>query len=209
MPKTILITGANRGLGLGLLKLYLLLPDHTVIAAVRNPAHASSTALSSLPTAEKTSLITVKLDATVEEDASAAIRILQEKHDIQRLDVVIANAGVSYVWPKLKDVKIEDMKGHMAPNVYGVVSLYQATRGLLEKSVQPSFVLMGSQAGVLSNLPPVPNAAYGPSKAAAHWLIVRLHAEEEWLNAFVLDPGWVQTDLGQAGARGWGLRVRP
>lgn len=38
MPPTIvLITGANRGLGKGLLKRYLALPNHTVIAANRDP----------------------------------------------------------------------------------------------------------------------------------------------------------------------------
>lgn len=32
-----------------------------------------------------------------------------------------------------------------------------------------------------------------------------MNAEEDWLNAWVLIPGWVQTDLGNAGARGLGL----
>jgi NAD(P)-dependent dehydrogenase (short-subunit alcohol dehydrogenase family) len=149
MAKTVLITGANRGLGLGLLERYLLLPDHVVIAAVRDPTHSSSSALSSLPTAANTTLIIVKIDATVEADAFAAVTTLREEHNIQKLDVVIANAGVSYVWPKLTDVKIDDMKGHMAPNVYGVVSLYQATYPLLQKSDNPTFMLMGSGAGVV------------------------------------------------------------
>ena len=97
----------------------------------------------------------------------------------------------------------------MEPNVYGVVSLYQASRSLLEAAAkegnEPVFTLMGSVAGLLANPPPVPNAAYGPSKAAAQWLIVRLHAEEPWLNAFVMDPGFVQTDMGNAGSREMGL----
>lgn len=121
----------------------------------------------------------------------------------------------------------------MEPNVYGVVSLFQATRPLLEASAKaggkPAFVLMGSSAGLLAyvllllyrftsafaqltphrNQPPVTNAAYGPSKAAAQWLIPRLHAEEPWLNSFSMNPGWVQTDLGQAGAIGLGLDSAP
>ena len=32
-----------------------------------------------------------------------------------------------------------------------------------------------------------------------------MHAEDPWLNAFAMDPGFVQTDMGQAGARGLGL----
>jgi NAD(P)-dependent dehydrogenase (short-subunit alcohol dehydrogenase family) len=55
-----------------------------------------------------------------------------------------------------------------------------------------------------SNQPPIPNAAYGPSKVMVNWLTVRINSEESWLNAFVLDPGWVQTDLGNGGAHHFG-----
>ncbi|KAJ4299343.1 hypothetical protein N0V90_004588 [Kalmusia sp. IMI 367209] len=203
MPTTILITGANRGLGLGLLQRYLLLPNHTVVAAVRSPSHPSSTSLSSLPTGTNTTLIVVKIDASVEADAFAAARELQDKHGITKLDIVIANAGVSYVWPAVKDLKLEDIKGHMEPNVYGMVSLYQATRELLKKSEgEPAFVLMGSMAGLPMPLTDRP-------KAAAQWMIIRIDAEDAWLNAFSMDPGWVQTDLGQAGAKGLGFESAP
>lgn len=55
------------------------------------------------------------------------------------------------------------------------------------------------------NQPPIRNAAYGPSKAVVNWLTIRINTEDEWLNAFVLCPGWVQTDLGNEGARGLGF----
>lgn len=57
--------------------------------------------------------------------------------------------------------------------------------------------------------PPVPNAAYGASKSIINWYGVRINAEDEWLNAFVLDPGWVQTDMGNAAAQLWGLEEAP
>lgn len=151
MPKTVLITGANRGLGRGLTQLYLELPDHIIIAAVRNPQDPTSISLQTLPKAPTTTLMTVKLDVTVEDDASTAVKTLKDEHGVQKLDLVIANAGISYIWPKLSDVKIGDMKAHIEANVYGVVRLWQATRDLLLKSESgPTFVLMGSQAGVLS-----------------------------------------------------------
>lgn len=37
------------------------------------------------------------------------------------------------------------------------------------------------------------------------WYGVRINAEEDWLNVFVIDPGWVQTDMGNYAARQWGL----
>ncbi|KAK1675790.1 hypothetical protein BDP55DRAFT_693870 [Colletotrichum godetiae] len=203
---TVIITGANRGLGEGLLKRYLALPNHIVIAGNRDPTHPTSRALGDLPKAEGSRLIVVKIDASVEKDAHDAVKELQETHGITHLDVVIANAGISYAWPAVAELRIADLQAHMEPNVYGVVALYQATRALLRKSsTEPMFVPMGSTAGCLENQPPIPNAVYGPSKAAVNWLTIRMNAEEDWLNAWVLIPGWVQTDLGNAGARGLGL----
>lgn len=56
-----------------------------------------------------------------------------------------------------------------------------------------------------SSQPPVPNACYGPSKAAASWFSVRINAEEEWLHSVILDPGLVRTDLGDRGAAALGF----
>ena len=64
-PTIVLITGANRGIGKGLLELYLLKPNHFVIAANRDPEHPTSKALAQLATADGTCLLVVKIDATV------------------------------------------------------------------------------------------------------------------------------------------------
>ncbi|KAH7140868.1 hypothetical protein EDB81DRAFT_885572 [Dactylonectria macrodidyma] len=205
-PTFVLITGANRGLGLGLLKRYLALPNHVVIAGNRDPEHPTSKELANLPLGEGSRLIVVKIDASIDQDAFDAVEELQKSHGIERLDVVIANAGVSYVWPLVVDLKIDDLKGHMNPNVYGFVTLYQATRPLLQKSPnEPMFVPMGSTAGNLAGQLPIRNAAYGPSKAVVSWLTIRINSEDPWLNAWVMAPGWVQTDLGNAGAIGLGF----
>ena len=41
------------------------------------------------------------------------------------------------------------------------------------------------------------------------WYGVRINAEDEWLNSFVLDPGFVQTELGNLGARTFGMVEAP
>ena len=149
-PTTILITGSNRGIGLGLTERFLAEASHTVIAAVRNPAHSTAHALQELPTGPDSRLVVVKLDASIEQDAQEAVAELQQKHGIQHLDIVIANAGIGYVYPTVAEVKIADIRTHMETNVYGVVALYQATRELLKKSArQPIFLPMGSSAGLL------------------------------------------------------------
>lgn len=42
-----------------------------------------------------------------------------------------------------------------------------------------------------------------------NWYAVRINAEDEWLNAFVLDPGFSQTDMGNEAARFFGMGEAP
>ena len=41
------------------------------------------------------------------------------------------------------------------------------------------------------------------------WYGARNNAEDEWLDAFVLDPGFVQTEMGNKGARTFGMEEAP
>lgn len=166
-PKTtVLITGSNRGIGFGLTERFLAKPSHVVIAAVRNPDHPTAQALHNLPTGLDTELIVVKIDANIEKDAHDAVTGLQQKHTIGHLDIVIANAGVAYIYPTVADVKIEDIKAHMQPNVYGVIALYQATRELLKKSAQePIFLIMGSSAGLLGYVSLILHLGFEPQQS--------------------------------------------
>ncbi|KUI63329.1 Norsolorinic acid ketoreductase [Cytospora mali] len=201
----VLITGANRGIGRGLLESYLLRPNHTVIAANRDPNHPTSKSLYDLPRADGTTLLLVQIDATVPDHPAKAVQTLQS-HGISHIDILIANAGVAYLWPKVRDVKTEDMKKHMVPNVYGVVWLFQAMLPLLKRTKAPKWVTIGSSAGFLSHMLPVQNAAYAPSKLVGHWLTKAISIEEPWLTAFPIDPGWVKTDLGNRGAEALGKK---
>ncbi|KAJ6124884.1 Short-chain dehydrogenase/reductase SDR [Penicillium samsonianum] len=208
-PIIVLITGANRGLGLGLVKGFIAKPDHIVIAAVRDPEHSTAQALAELSTGEGSRVIVVKYEASVEQSAFDTVKEATDQ-GISHLDIVVANAGIAKLYPLVKDVKRADIVEHIDVNVLSAVSLYQATRNLLQKSTgKPIYAIMGSGGGGLARQPPVPNAAYGASKSIINWYGVRINAEDEWLNAFVLDPGWVQTDMGNAAAQLWGLEEAP
>jgi NAD(P)-dependent dehydrogenase (short-subunit alcohol dehydrogenase family) len=125
-------------------------PPQTVIAAVRDPGNSTSKALADLPMAQGSSLIVVKYDAAVEQDAFNIVKELQAKHSVEHLDIVVANAGIVRGYPLVKDVKRAEIQETLEVNVYSIVSLYQATRDLLQKSPnKPIFVPMGSGAGAL------------------------------------------------------------
>jgi norsolorinic acid ketoreductase len=69
--------------------------------------------------------------------------------------------------------------------------LFQATNALLSKAKQPKIVLLGSPFGAIGGMEKHMNPmfAYGTSKAAAHYILRRIHFEHQNLIAFSVDPG--------------------
>lgn len=117
---------------------------------MRDPGHPTAKWLTEVTNKGQGSrLIIVKIDATVEADAKAAVERLTAHEGIQHLDIVIANAGMCYVYPSIAELKPDDLLAHFKPNVLGVVYLYQATRTLLLKAADPKWVLIGSSAGCI------------------------------------------------------------
>ncbi|KUJ14229.1 NAD(P)-binding protein [Mollisia scopiformis] len=203
-PTTYLITGASRGLGLGLLKAYLSRPNTTVIAAVRNPTSASS--LNTLPKGEGSTLIIVKIDSASHTDALAAVKELTTVHNINTLDVVIANAGISNTLAPVAIVPLSEIEEHFNVNAIGPFLLFQACFPLLKKGSK--FIGMSSALATISGMEmrPFPMTAYGVSKAALNYFVRKIHFENEELISFALDPGFVQTDMGNTGAQLVGMK---
>lgn len=95
------MTGANRGLGLAFTQLLAERPDVKIFATARNPAKAD--ALNALAT-EKGNITVLTWRADVWEDAKAVKTAIQEQAG--RLDVLIANAGMSLLLYRLTIVPL-------------------------------------------------------------------------------------------------------
>lgn len=122
----------------------------TVIAANRDPDSESSKSLFTLTRGSNSELLVLPYDAAVEQTAFDLVKQLRDEHRIGHLDIVIANAGITKIYPLVRDVKSFDMIEHLQVNTFGVVWLYQATRELLQKSPnKPVFTAAGSGAGSL------------------------------------------------------------
>lgn len=208
MSTTYLITGANRGkifrctawsytnsltgIGRGLVEAYLNRPNNVVVAGVRDPTNHTSNSLLDLPKASSSSLIVVKISSTSETDAEETVKELETVHNLKALDIVIANAGVSKIFPRVENAQTSDLLEHYSINVIGNVILFRAVLPLLKKSQKtPKFITMGSIAGTIEmqEKVPVPNAVYGTSKAALNWITKKIHLENEDIVAFPIHPG--------------------
>ncbi|KAK0704570.1 hypothetical protein B0H67DRAFT_521694 [Lasiosphaeris hirsuta] len=207
-PTTVFISGANRGIGRGIAEIYLARPNHTVIAGARDPNHSSAQSLKTLPVGEGSKLIVVKLESASDTDAAEAIKTIQAA-GIDHLDIVIANAGIAGGHGPVHEIDLAWIREAFEVNTLGKLKLYQAAYPLLRATGSGAkFVAISTLAATTTDVEKTaafPIGAYGATKAALNHLVRKAHYDNEWLTSFAIHPGMVQTDMGNAGARAFGM----
>jgi len=200
MAITYLVSGANRGIGLGIVRHLSERPDTIVFAGARHPDGA--TELKELVDLKPSVVHIVKLTSGNAEDNAAAVEMI--KQVAGRLDVVVANAGISKSYTTgVFDTPISDLREHWEVNTGGPHILFQQTLPLLRASPRdisnpPKFIVISSAAASLGLAEQFDaTTAYRSSKAAVNFLTRAMHFEHEkdGLVAFSLTPGPAATDL--------------
>ncbi len=191
MPKTTLITGANRGIGLAMARLAAKRGD-LVLAAARRPGAA--VALDDL--ARRNRNVTVlSLDVTDPEEMAAAAASV----DDAPIDLLICNAGQYLARGGLDDPEYtyDAWQTLMMTNVAGIFFTVRAFMSRLEKAAEPKIAVVSS---IMASSAQAPGGSYiyRASKAAAtnlaRNLAVDLKAQGIAVGAY--HPGWVRTDMG-------------
>lgn len=200
--KTVFITGANRGIGLGLVKQFLN-NNYRVIAACRDPLESALLELN------HPHLIIVKLDVTAEDD------FLQVKKNIGSIDILIANAGIKgYINPNPDRAPMpfweftpKNFNDAYQTNVIGAHNTIKHLLPEVNNSTDKAIFALGSGVGSVADNGSGGSAPYRCSKAALHQLIETVdrdcskNKQFDKIIAVTLIPGWVKTDMGGAGAR--------
>jgi norsolorinic acid ketoreductase len=201
---TVLITGSKTGIGKGLLSTYASRPATLAIAAIRDgPDSAIASELTSLPVGAGSKVIVAKYNASSRTAAVELVEYLKSAHKVDSLDVVVANAGILKHFGPAKDASAETIAEHLEINTLAPILMYQATRPLLNASKhEPKFFIISSSIGsnALQDHYPLPVIAYGMSKAAINWAASRISREEDRIVVVPVQPGWVQTNMGNAAA---------
>jgi len=208
----VLVTGASQGIGRGLVEHYVSRPDTIVIAGVRTPGSEQADTLVRLPAGKGSKLILAKIDATSDSDVLQAMSELDQRHNIQHLDIVIANAGIftPTAHQKMGNMNLSDLQSHIDVNAYSVVRLFQGVWPLLSKSLKPVFLLNSAGAGTLGGMKSFahfPLNSYAASKVLANFVVLRLHFEYPDLIAFAVHPGSVVTENRTQAAKMLGVEV--
>jgi NAD(P)-dependent dehydrogenase (short-subunit alcohol dehydrogenase family) len=187
-----LITGANRGLGLEFARQYLA-DGWQVYAACRDPDAASE--LRRLSEASGQKLRILPLDVT----DIASVKAAAGELDGKAIDLLINNAGVGgargqtigkidyEAWAKVLDV-----------NSMGPTRVSEAFVDHVARSERKLIVTLTSGMGSIGDNTSGGSIAYRSSKAAVNMVMRSLAIDlaPRGITCVVVNPGWVQTDMG-------------
>uniref|UniRef100_A0A914IE43 Uncharacterized protein n=1 Tax=Globodera rostochiensis TaxID=31243 RepID=A0A914IE43_GLORO len=180
----VFLTGANRGIGLGLVKEILKIGGVTnLFAGCREPDQAQE--LKELAKRNK-ALKLVKIDVSSDESIKNAVsEVCKVLGSDDGLNTLINNAGIlEKEGGTLKAPDRAVYLRHFDVNVVGTVATTAAFLPLLRKTVANS--------GAVVRV----NVAYGMSKAAMHHFSKMFSVDEPDIVSVAIHPGWIVTDMG-------------
>jgi NAD(P)-dependent dehydrogenase (short-subunit alcohol dehydrogenase family) len=193
--KTILITGANRGIGLELSKQFAA-DGWTVIASCRNPADAEELQRLS----ERYSSIELHaLDVTDYQQMQALSAELQDRP----LDILLSNAGI--YGPRglgFGEVDPEQWREVLEVNSIAPLMLVQAFVDQVAASQQKLVAVISSKMGSIADNGSGGSYIYRSSKTMVNLIVKNLSIDlaGRGISAITLHPGWVKTDMGGVNA---------
>ncbi len=189
---TVLITGANRGIGLEFVRQFSE-RDWNVIATARKPDEA--TELQALADADP-NIVIEQLDVT----DHPRIESLADKYQDQPIDILLNNAGLTpryaSAFKRVKGVDFDTARASYEVNALGPLKMAQEFMPHVAASEQKKIIVISSKGGSFAESPKLPMMySYRASKAAVNMLMYTLSYETPKLGVIVtmLSPGTVNT----------------
>jgi len=201
--KTVLITGANKGIGFEVARQLAQL-NHFVYLGSRDKENGQE-AIEKLNERGITNVETIIIDIADINSVSQARQQLESKTD--SLDILINNAGIAGDMPQDFAVgSVENLRRIFDTNFFGTVQTTQEFLPLLKKSAQAAIINVSSEVGSIAmrtesgrNLNRDKYNAYGASKTALNAFTVMLANElhDTGITVNSVTPGYTATDLNQ------------
>lgn len=185
------ITGANRGIGLNLVK--NLKNEGIIFATTRKPETA--TELNELAKENK-NIHVIKLDVNSKSENEKAAE--EVKKLVDKVDILFVNAGIADSYTPITALEEDNIEKHFRTNVYGAIFTFQAIYPLLQKSSDKRVVFISSIVASLLGFAPFMTGSYGPSKAALNHIVrqIDLELKDSGFKVVAIHPGIVSSDMG-------------
>jgi len=178
--RTVLITGANRGIGLALSHQFHARGD-AVIAVCRKPP-------------PELDALGARVESGIDVTSDEAVAELAQRLKGTSLDVLINNAGVLSV-ETLEDMNFETIRRQFEVNSLGPLRVMRALRPCLKRGSK--VIIITSQMGSIGELKAGGYYGYRMSKAAVNVAGVCLAHDlrSAGIAVALLHPGYVNTDM--------------
>jgi NAD(P)-dependent dehydrogenase (short-subunit alcohol dehydrogenase family) len=194
MRKTVLITGAARGLGLCFVRRYLE-TGARVFAGVRE---LSAPGMLQLQQEYGDSIIPVVLEVTDTSSVSQAVQVLEGYTD--HLDILINNAAIhnDTSFELLEKADIDDCLRVYDVNSLGPLRVVKAMLPLLRMTTGAKVINISTESGSISTCGREKEFDYCMSKAALNMATKLLsnYLEKDGVTVLAVHPGWMRTDMG-------------
>jgi len=190
--RRVLVTGASRGIGLEFVRQFLARGDH-VFAACRDPENAYG-----LHELDSDHLHPITLDVADETSIEMAYAVVRSQTDA--LDLLINNAGILIDDDELGSLTFDNLLHILRVNAVAPMLIAQRSLDLLQRGSDPKIICITSGHGSLSSKPDGGPYGYSASKAALNMFTRTLAFDVRSVTSFVIDPGWVRTDMGGGSA---------
>ncbi|BBL35313.1 hypothetical protein Nstercoris_01576 [Nitrosomonas stercoris] len=194
---TVLITGANRGIGLEFATQYAA-DGWRVLACCRQPQQA--TALNQLAKQYQDHVFIYQLDV---KQLTAVDQLSQQLHD-QTIDILINNAGT---YPPAQNgefghINYNDWIETFKVNTFAPLKMAEALNEQVARSQHKKIATITSKMGSIDDNQRGGSYIYRTSKTAANMVAksLAIDLQPRSIISVLLHPGWVQTDMGGQGA---------
>lgn len=199
MTRRVLVTGANRGIGLEYARQWLA-AGARVFALARDPE--GSEGLEELAAGYPDHLVRVPCDVADDASVDGARRLVGE--ETEGLEILVNNAGVMGSRDEVDALDLDRVRRTFEVNALGPLRVTGAFLDLLRAGERPRRIVnMTSLMGSIEDNGSGGAYAYRMSKAALNMATrsLALDLASEGIVAVVLHPGWVRTDMGGENAR--------
>lgn len=187
--KVAIVTGASRGIGRAVAETLARQGAHVVVGYVSGAEAAREVVEAIVGGGGKAEAM--RLD--VADTAATEKAIAEAAKRLGRLDIVVANAGIS-IDALLLRLKDEDLDRILAVNVKGTVACARAAIKVMMRARTGRIVMMSSVVGETGN---AGQTAYAASKAALLGVAKSLAREyaSRGITVNAVTPGYIETDM--------------
>ncbi len=189
--KNVLVTGAERGIGLEIAKGFAKCGANIIIAGIMDEEFVNAEQAIKQENAE---CFCIHTDVSDENSVKNAVRTVKDR--FKRIDILVNNAGINKLAPA-EEMPLEIWQRILNVNLTGTFLMCREIGSLMIEQGGGSIVNIASMSGMVVNPLPQQQCAYNSSKAGAIMLTKCLANEwaEKGIRVNAVCPGFTRTPL--------------